>query len=137
MKSRYTDKDYAVGQQNELKNFKLMCENFDNELKHTSRFSLFDYESENTVVELKTRKCMSNTYPTTIVGTNKFDKLNSGDDIRSAYFVFEFIDGIYYWKYDKGQLDTFEMREYCRTDRGRFERRMHYSIPIKHLVKIT
>ncbi len=50
-------------------------------LKKTNQYSMSDYCSFKTHIELKTRRCQYNTYPTTIIGYNKFkyySKLNKG-----------------------------------------------------------
>lgn len=126
--------DYKFGHQLESELFSLFCEKFDAELKMQPKYNVFDYASDKTLVELKSRRCRHNTYPTTMIGANKFEKLVT--DNRDAYFVFSFTDGIYYWKYDKDQLNQFELQNCGRYDRGRPEIKPHYLIPINNLEKL-
>lgn len=113
---------------------------FDNlfllELKRTKKFSIFDLRDEKNkyFIEVKKRNNLHNKYPETIIGVNKFIKakeyFNKG---YSIYFCFEFLDGIYYYKYINEELII---------KKGKFDSRNnniikdHVFIDIKKLQKI-
>ena len=44
-------------------------------LKKTVKFSLTDFSSKDKLIELKTRRCGYNSFPTTIVGLNKCEHI--------------------------------------------------------------
>ena len=50
--------------------------NDDTITKTINKYDLFDFIGENKFIELKTRRCKSNTYPTSIIELNKFDNLD-------------------------------------------------------------
>jgi hypothetical protein len=114
--------EYAYGRASENLLSSLMMTKFGVTLC-PDKYAHFDYESEDTLVELKTRRVMSNAYP---------DYMMNGCKLRAAaasgkkvYFVFRFLDGVFYWEYDP----TIELRtDYNgRKDRGRDETQfMHY-----------
>jgi hypothetical protein len=90
---------------------------FDTSFTEQSRFSLFDFiDKNNTIyVELKTRRITRNQYPTTLMGKNKIEFCN--DPSKKYYFVFSYIDGMYYIEYDKKVFDKFECSKYKRSER--------------------
>ena len=91
----------------------------------------FDFEGKNILIELKSRRCKSSTYPTTIVGSTKFKKLDP--DKTDHYFVFKFTDGTFYIKYNPGIFRHYEEKSICRRDRGRIEKQTHILIPVDNL----
>jgi hypothetical protein len=103
---------FKFGQEKEEKYIDTFREKFDSKLEKTvQRFSPFDFVSEKTYVELKSRRCCYKKYPDTMVGKNKFDYADKleGKDI---FFCFGFTDGLYYWKYDKEQLGLISFKNY-------------------------
>lgn len=101
-------------------------------------FDTFDFHNKaKTIwVELKTRRIKHDTYPTALIGKNKVEFCNSpGVDY---YFVFSYLDGLFYIKYDKALFDTFKdnnnfyrsVRDDCNT-----ARQTVIYIPIEHLKK--
>jgi len=60
--------------------------------------------------------------------------LHALKQIKDVYFIFQFTDGNYYYKYDK--TETFEIKKGGRYDRGRPENNLYYYIPIERLIKI-
>ena len=53
---------------------------------------------------------------------------------KDVYFIFQFTDGNYYYKYDV--KETFEIKKGGRYDRGRPENNLYYYIPSNVLTKI-
>ena len=95
-------------------------------------YNIFDFKGDNKYIELKSRNCNYNKYPTTMIGYNKIKKaLELNEDI---YFIFNFTDGIYYFKFDKNiQL---EIKQGGRFDRGKKELSDYAFIPIEILKEI-
>ena len=91
------------------------------------RFSQFDFENENFICELKSRRCCHNEYPTTMVGMSKFKKLDKDKNYR---FYFLFTDGLYYWNYNEEKITV---RNAGRRDRKAKEYKPHAFIDIEHL----
>jgi len=82
-------------------------------------FNIMDYtnSSKTVYVELKTRRIRHNAYPTAIIGKNKIDFCS--DPSKEYYFVFSYLDGVFYIKYDADLFASFETeREFLRGDRN-------------------
>jgi hypothetical protein len=126
-------KDLEFGFSNENKYFELIKKTFDINLERTTKNYIFDYESDKTLVELKSRRCDSNTYPTTMVGENKIKYAEKST--KDVYFVFAFNDGVYYWKYDKNVELKIDVGG--RMDRGRLELNKYAYIKKELLKKIS
>lgn len=109
-------------------------ESFD--LKPTKNYFVFDYETPNVYIELKSRRNRKEQYPTTIVGKNKLDYAETcGKDV---FFVFNFSDGIFYWKYDKSVIgDKITFDRGGRFDRGRVEVKTYAYISVDILLPIA
>ena len=124
--------DFKFGLEQEDAQFDLIKQ-LDCDLVKTSVRSIFDYESKNSLVELKSRNNCYNKYPTTMVGYNKIEYAHKFPD-KTIYFCFKFTDGLYYYKYNKD--DNLEFNLGGRRDRGRDEIKDYCYIPIKYLVKL-
>ena len=113
--------DLEFGLKKEISEIEKIRNKFSNRLKPTNNFFVFDYVSRDCYVELKARRNKKNTYPDTMVGKNKMDYAETAD--RPVYFVFSFIDGLYYWKYNKEDIINGNVRFDIggRCDRGRNE----------------
>jgi hypothetical protein len=101
--------------------------------------SVFDYSNKTNTVyaELKTRRITHDRYDTAIIGKNKIDYCKPGVDY---YFVFSYVDGLYYIKYDKALFDTFEVNDnYVRGERADCYNPVQtvVMIPTRLLVKYT
>ena len=113
--------DLSFGLKKEISEIERIRNRFSNTLKPTNNFFVFDYVSNECYVELKSRRNKLNTYPDTMVGKNKMDYAETAD--RPVYFVFSFIDGLYYWKYNKEDIQNGNVRFSVggRCDRGKAE----------------
>lgn len=126
--------EYAFGVKSELDCFDAIKNFIDCDLKRSEkRGATFDFYSDNSLVELKTRKNNYRTYPTTMVGYNKIEYANKFPE-KNIYFVFKFLDGLYYYKYNKDDKLDFGLGG--RRDRGRDEIKDYCYIPIELLKKI-
>jgi len=104
-------------------------------LTKTDKYHYFDFIDDNLIYyELKSRSNKYNQYPTTMVGANKVDMLNTLNKI--GIFVFLFTDGLYYYKYDKTTNDPLVFAEGGRIDRYKKEIKKYCYIPINLLKRI-
>ena len=94
--------------------------------------NVFDFKGDNKFIELKSRNNNYDKYPTTMIGINKVLRASSLNE--NVYFFFWFIDGLYYWLYDKDY--EFEIKHGGRFDRGRPELNDYAYIPIDMLIKV-
>ena len=135
MKS-YLTKDYNFGIANELNHFQTFKKYFNDEnlIQSKSKTALFDYESDKNCIELKTRRFVRNEYEDTMIGINKINFCDEKD--KDFYFCFSFTDGLFFWKYDKNDLDKLRYDIGGRRDRGRVEINDYAYIPIEMLTKI-
>lgn len=96
---QYEDIEY--GKASELAVLPMINEHFnDTAVASSEVFSTQDFFSQKNVYELKSRKIVHNLYPTTIIGCNKA-VLNEQDREKTLYFVFKYLDGLFYIKYDE------------------------------------
>ena len=63
----------------------------------------FDFIGQGKLIELKSRTCRKDRYETTCIGVGKIEYAKQHCDKDDFYFVFNFTDGLYYWKYNKEQ----------------------------------
>ena len=103
-------------------------------LKQNNQFDLFDYESDEYLVELKTRRCKSNTYPDTMIPINKIDFCKTST--KTIYFFFQFIDGLFFWEFNAAQLPLLRFDTGGRCDRAKNEIKKYAYIPFKILTKL-
>ena len=109
-------KDYTFGLKKEIELLPTIRKFFNDEtIIKLDDYNIFDFKGDSKYIELKSRNCNYNKYPTTMIGYNKIKKaLELNEDI---YFIFNFTDGIYYFKFDKNiQL---EIKQGGRFDRGK------------------
>lgn len=84
--------------------------------------------------ELKSRRIKHDEYDTAIIGLNKIEACTNPD--VDYYFVYSYLDGIYYIKYDKTLFSTFVVdTSYQRSDRVGCSNRPSavVYVPIKNL----
>ena len=130
--------DYNFGIESEKELLYKLQNKFDLNLKlSASNYSLFDYESNSTYIELKTRRCTKNFYKSTIVGMNK---INRATDLKrlnidiKIYFVFRFIDYICYWEFNEEDMLKLNQSKITRNDRHKIETAKYLEIPINNLI---
>lgn len=123
--------DLQYGTQQEHRLFPVIRREFGDGLKKTKGYATFDYEDDDTQVELKSRRCCKNRYPTTMVGMNKIESARNSS--RRSVFCFNFEDGLYYWEYHP---DQFTQAKGGRWDRGCAEVKNYAYIDTCHLKPI-
>ena len=108
--SRHFQKDYIYGKQQEIKILPLIEQYFDDNITQTTtQYAEYDFTSDFYNFELKSRKNNFNTYPTTMITSNKLKNTD-----KQLILLFEFTDGLYYIKYDPLIFDTFEKKKFKR-----------------------
>ena len=102
--NRFNATTYKFGLKEENRLLQPLQEFFkDPSLEPLPEGSKFDFQGDGTIVELKSRTCRHNQYETTCIGVCKirYAKLHCHES--DFYFVFNYTDGLYYWKYDPDQ----------------------------------
>ena len=108
-------KDLEFGFNEEEKLFKFFNEKI-GKCKKTPEYFIFDYEGDNFFIELKSRRIKSNKYNTTFMNLNKLIEAERND--KKVIFVFNYLDKILYWEFQKNQFYLGKMKRY---DRGKLE----------------
>lgn len=128
--------DIKKGNEAEERLFNIFKMVFDAELqKDPNKYAIFDFFSNKSLVELKSRNNNYNDYPSTMIGASKVQYgLKSK---KLVYFVFEFLDGLYYWKLNEKELAEFETKKGGTLKRGKPEFNQYVFIPINKLKRIT
>ena len=116
--------EYEFGRASETQLSTLMMTKF-GVTQSLDKYAHFDYESEDTLVELKTRRILSTSFP---------DYMMNGCKLRAAaasgkkvYFVYRFLDGIFYWQFDPTVTTRIDYNG--RKDRGRDETQLMHYLP--------
>ena len=127
--------DVKFGADNEIKVIDIIKRHWkdDTITKTTDRYCKYDFENENCIWELKSRRNTKNKYPTTIIPEHKLI-----DNPKDYYFVFYFTDGCSYIKYDKELFDTFKRNPIrCWRKGGNSNPVLHIEIPVDKLMDIV
>tara|TARA_R110002072_G_scaffold192291_1_gene349302 strand:+ start:1315 stop:1719 length:405 start_codon:yes stop_codon:yes gene_type:complete len=130
-------KDYKFGSDNETKILEEINKYFDTTLIQTSKWCSWDYENKDYLMELKTRRCNHNSYPTTMIGMNKIDKLLKREEKK--VLLFNFKDGLYFFTLDDDTIKECEINQNGgRSDRGtnEYKNNGYCYIPFRLLTKI-
>lgn len=126
--------DYSFGKKSEDIVLGKIENHFKDNIKSVkSQTSVYDYEGELNIYELKTRTNTYRAYNTTLLGYNKVISSN-----KKQIFVFSFTDGLYYIKYDEELFNTFEKKLFVRNQRSDYNDvlKLYIFIPIDKLIKI-
>ena len=124
---------YNEAKKHEDEYFIFLQEYFDPTLKKTTKkFSTFDYNSNNIIVEIKKRNFDSNKYPDLMIGLNKIEKAKKAK--KDIFFIMDMDDGLFCYKYDIN--DKLNYRSGGRRDRGINEFKQYCYIPMDLFTKI-
>ena len=126
--------DKKLGDSEEDRIIKIIEKKWNTKLIKNGESSIIDFTAENDEysVELKSRRNNYAKYPTTMIGNNKIDYIKKNN--LTCIFVFAFLDGDYYYKYNEN--DDFKTDIGGRCDRGKPEFKKYYYIPIENLIKL-
>jgi hypothetical protein len=94
-----------------------------------NKYSPYDFINDEYVIELKSRRCLKNTYDTTMILFNKVEKLKTFN--KKILLCFSFIDQDCYYLYDDN--DEFIVKRGGRKDRNCFEYNQYLYIPVNLL----
>ena len=125
-------KDMSFGFSEEDRIQPILEEKF-GELNKLPQYNPFDFENEDYIIEVKSRRINHNKYNTLMFAYSKIEKLEGYEDGKEAIFVFNCDDGIYYWEYDS---TGFTIGRGGRCDRGCNEYTKMAYIDIQHLTKL-
>jgi hypothetical protein len=132
--------DRIYGRGNEWNNKGVIEKHLSTSLSPLGYYDTFDFTNTNNTiyVELKSRRCASTLFPTSIIGENKVVACN--DPSKTYWFCFAYTDGLFIIKYNKDVFDNFpkvnEFKRSDRTDANNAPQRV-ILIPNTHLTKIT
>ncbi len=129
--SKTYEKDYEFGKECEKKIFPIIKDFFDDEIKEsTYRYCTYDFKGTKNNYELKSRNNKHNTFNDTMISKYKIDNLKG-----NTIFLFNFIDGLFYIKYDKDEFKNFKLENFVRNRRVDYNdiKQLYYFIPIDKL----
>lgn len=105
-------RDLEFGHKEEIRIKKILEEYF-GELKILDKYNPFDFENDDYLIELKSRRINHDKYDTAMVNYSKLLRTANSNKIRMIVFNYE--DGIYCWQVDS---DEYELGRGGRSDRG-------------------
>jgi hypothetical protein len=122
-------KDYLYGLAQEQKILPILQDHFGKELvRNQERWGKYDFYTDKSYFELKSRTNRKDAYPTTLITCNKVIPLED----KELYFLFNFVDELSYIKYDPVLFDTFERKKFSRINQA-YDEKDYFYIPIQHL----
>lgn len=96
--------DYNYGLEKEEEIIEQLNIFFNKKFKKGKKYKRYDFKKDNIYIELKSRRIKINKYKTTFICKSKLleaeKKYKKG---KTFYYVFNFIDGIYYINYNKNR----------------------------------
>ena len=100
VKFNHTTYAYGIKEENKLLQ-PLQVFFKDNTLKPLPEGAKFDFIGRGKCVELKSRTCRKDSYETTCISICKVEYARRHCHDTDFYFVFNFTDGLFYYKFDK------------------------------------
>ena len=101
------------------------------ELITLEKYSTFDYENDEYLIELKSRRINHDKHPTAMVNYSKI--LKTKDSPKTRVIVFNYRDGLYEWVVNK---DEYTLGTGGRCDRGCEEYYTMAYVPTEHLIRM-
>lgn len=130
-------KDLYLGKKAEMELLPLFREVFDASLNLTTHsYDTMDYESKDTIIELKTKNYNYRNLSDMMIGANKVKRVSDEyhKKKKNGYLVFNCLDAIYYWKFNEEEFkDAITYRMGGRMDRGKDERKICAFVNKKYL----
>jgi len=140
--NKLISQDRLYGKNAELDLYETIKNKFGSDLvKVEDRYSIYDFGSSTTLIELKNRKCKKDSFRNTMIGQNKIDYLYRQNEKfnKLCFCCFNFSDGLYYTPINKDTIKTFELNQNGgRRNRFKDEFKVggYCYIPVKHLMKV-
>lgn len=119
--------DYQFGKKNESEILPIIKDFFNDDIKQINYiYSTYDFKGDKTYYELKSRNNKLNDYKTTLISKFKIDNIKA-----DTIFLFKFIDGLYYIKYNINDFKFFQIKEFVRNKREDINdiKQLYYYIP--------
>ena len=107
-------KDMEFGFKEEIR-IKSILEEYFGELKVLDKYNSFDYENEEYLIELKSRRIPHNKYDTAMVNYSKI--LRTSNINKKRVIIFNYSDGLFYWYIN----NDYDIGKGGRNDRGEVE----------------
>ena len=105
-------KDLEFGHKEEIR-IKLILEEYFGLLNILDKYNPFDFENEEYLIELKSRRIPHNKYDTAMVNYSKL--LRTSNSEKERIIIFNYSDGLFFWKVNS---DEYEIGKGGRNDRG-------------------
>lgn len=143
MNKNHFSKDLHYGLNSEDVLLHTLNKYFKCNFKKTSTFESVDFidKDRKIVVELKTRRNTRYQYPTTMIGSNKVEEaekhINNPEGPYRVYFVFKFTDDLCIFKVCEDSICESWEKMGGRSDRGVYEHKLYYYIPVNLLKSIS
>ena len=107
---------------------------FNTTLKNKWKYCLIDFEDDERVVEVKTRRVGINTYPTIYIPQYKLDYVKENN--KTFFACFNLYDGVYIFNITEN-IDICDITHGGRMDRGKNEMSYMINCPCKMFIKIN
>lgn len=105
-------KDLEFGHKEEIR-IKSILEEYFGELNVLDKYNPFDYENDEYLIELKSRRIPHNKYDTAMVNYSKL--LRTSNTQKKRVIIFNYSDGLFYWYVNS---DDYNIGKGGRNDRG-------------------
>jgi len=126
--------DINFGKSKEKELLQTIQDKFGEDLKPSGdTFAPFDFVSDTTEVELKSRTCKKDTYRDTMIGVNKIYHARKNSN-KEFYFCFNFTDGLYYFNHSNTY--KYNCRFSAPSKREATPRKTYAYIPVSELIKV-
>ncbi len=103
---RFRQSDYEWGVEQETKVFPVVQNYFGGSVTRSrNKKERFDCSDTNSIYEIKSRKCNSSHYPTTVITTDKAVEIG-----KNIYFIFNFYDKVYYIQYNAERFRNYQIK---------------------------
>jgi hypothetical protein len=135
-KLRYNESEYQYGLRMEKIHHPIFNDIFKKEFDETDKWCEYDFVKDNIYIELKSRKCKKDTFPTTIIGMSKikkYEEILKKKPESKIYIFVNFLGDLYYWLYKE---NNYTITNIQRKDRKYLPGVPHLNIPIEDLTKI-
>ena len=105
-------------------------------LTKTGSYCPVDFEGTDWYIEVKTRRCTREKYPTTLLPYSKI--VYAEKQLKPTYFIFVFTNGIFGIRYEKQRFADFTVQEFVRDYRcGIHDKKQPYLyIPVTELISL-
>jgi len=134
---RYNESEYQYGLRMEKIHHPIFNNIFNKKFIDTDKWCEYDFYKDDVYIELKSRKCKKDTFPTTIIGMSKIEKykeiLRKKPDCKIYIFI-NFLGDLHYWLFNPE--NNYDITNITRKDRKHLPGVPHLNIPKDDLTKI-